>query len=385
MDFSFAGVIFWACALALLYTYIGYPLFLAIFSQGASAEAPSSASLPKVSVIVAAYNEEECIARKIGNTLDQNYPAGLLECIVISDGSTDRTAEVARSISDSRLTVLAQRSRQGKCLALNRGVKDASGEILVFTDANATLEPGAVWFLARHFPDPRIGLVSGKGVITERREGNVHVVTNKYLEYEQFIREGENRFGYIAWADGALYAMRKVLFRELKPQHANDFLHPIQTVLAGYKAVFEPAAIFREPASNTSAGEFWRQVRMIGQGIYIFLTEAPKLLAKGHLVVLWQLSSHRMLRWMGSVFLLGALLSNGYLADHSALYQALLAGQIVFYTVALLGGLAEGFGWRLQLFTLPYYFCLVNFAGMVAFFRVLSGSVQATWTPVRLS
>jgi cellulose synthase/poly-beta-1,6-N-acetylglucosamine synthase-like glycosyltransferase len=377
-----AEIIFWTCVVTLVYTYLGYPAILALLTR--KAEAPvDSATLPKVSVIVAAYNEAQCIGAKVRNTLGQDFPGHLLECIVVSDGSTDRTVEMAESVGDPRVRVLTQSPNQGKCLALNRGVKEASGEILVFTDANTMLDPNALRLLVGHFSDPRVGLVSGKGVFLEHRAGSVHVVSNTYLEYEQFLRDREKHLGYIVWADGAFYGLRKSLFRDLRPMHSNDFLHPIQTVLAGYRATFDPRAIFREATSGSSSGEFRRQVRMIGQGFYILFTEGPRLLVHRHWSVLWQLVSHRLLRWTGLVFLAGAFGSSLYLAPSSRLYAAVAVAQTAFYLTALVGGLGERFGWKLRGFAIPYYFCMVNLAGLMGLRQLLRGGVQATWNPVR--
>jgi cellulose synthase/poly-beta-1,6-N-acetylglucosamine synthase-like glycosyltransferase len=245
------------------------------------------------------------------------------------------------------------------------------------------LAPSALSRLTRHFADPRIGLVSGKGQFVERVQGSVLVVTNTYLRYEEFIREREKRLGYIVWADGALYALRRHLFRDLEPMHSNDFLHPIQAVLHGYRVTFEPTAIFREATSGSAHGEFKRQARMIAQGMYILATEGPKLLARKRWTVAWQLLSHRLLRWMGPLFLLGALGASAYLAPGRSLYLALFIAQVVFYTVALAGALAEGLGVKARSLAVPYYFCLVNLAGVVGFCRVVAGNVQGTWTPVR--
>jgi cellulose synthase/poly-beta-1,6-N-acetylglucosamine synthase-like glycosyltransferase len=377
-----AELIFWACVLTLVYTYAGYPVILALFTR--TPEPPAELpAMPKISVIVAAYNEEQCIEAKIRNTLSQDYPGHLIECVIVSDGSKDRTVELAEGVGDPRVRVLVQSPNQGKCLALNRGVKEASGEILVFTDANSMLDRDALRTLVRHFGDARVGLVSGKGVFLEHRAGSVHVVSNTYLEFEQFLRDREKRLGYIVWADGAFYALRKALYQPLKPKHSNDFLHPIQTVLTGYRATFEPSAIFREETSGSSSGEFWRQVRMIGQGFYILATEGPKLVANQHWLVVWQLVSHRLLRWFGLVFLVGAFVSNLYLAGSSSFYGAILLVQTAFYLMAFVGGLGETFGWKLRIFAIPYYFCLVNLAGLMGLGQMLRGGAQATWKPVR--
>jgi cellulose synthase/poly-beta-1,6-N-acetylglucosamine synthase-like glycosyltransferase len=383
-DAPVATLVFWASVLALAYTYAGYPLLLLVLGRGRRTDLPSSGALPRVSVIVAAYNEAECIAAKVRNTLAQDYPAHLLECLVVSDGSTDGTEREAASTGDRRVRVLTQRPRQGKCLALNQAVPHATGEVLVFTDANTMLERGALRRLVEPFRDPEVGLVSGRGVLLEHRDGSVHAVTNAYLEFEQFLRAREQAFGYIVWADGALYALRQAIYQELRPEHANDFLHPIQTVLAGYRAMLEPRAVFTEPASGTSSGEFRRQARMISQGFYIVATEAPRLFAAGHLGVLWQLMSHRLLRWIGAGFLVAALGANVVLASTgSPCYVAALALHLTFYGVAAVAGAAEALGWKMGKLTLPYYFCVVNAAGVVGLVRALSGNVTAVWKPVR--
>ena len=293
-DVTLATVVFWSAMAALLYTYAGYPLLLVLLGGRRRGAPARDGALPRVSVIVAAYNEAGCIADKIRNTLAQDYPRDLVQCLVVSDGSTDGTEEAAASVADPRVRVLVQRPRGGKCLALNQAVPHATGEVLVFTDANTLLEPGALRRLVEPFRDPRVGLVSGKGVLLEHRDGSVHAVTNAYLEFEQFLRAREQVFGYIVWADGALYAMRHAIYQELRAEHANDFVHPIHTVLAGYRAMLEPRAVFTEPASGSSGGEFRRQARMISQGFYILATEGPRLLARGHVAVLWQLVSHRL-------------------------------------------------------------------------------------------
>src|SRR4030095_16327935 len=135
----------------------------------------------------------------------------LLECLVVSDGSTDRTAEIARTIADPRLPGIRQCPNPGKGGGTKWAVGEATGDVLVFTDANAMLDPSALSRLTRHFADPRIGLVSGKGLFVERVQGSVLVVTNNYLRYEELDREREKRLGYIVWADGALYALRRAL------------------------------------------------------------------------------------------------------------------------------------------------------------------------------
>lgn len=361
------------------YPYLGYPALMALIARLGSRSRPPGGELPSVSVIVAAYNEEAWISQKIESTLAQDYPADRLEVVVVSDGSTDRTAAIVSQFRDPRVKLLAQTERGGKSVALNLGVGAARGEVLVFTDANAIFAPGAIRRLAGHFTDPGVGLVSGQGLYGEMGDGTARVVANGYVRFEALIKTGESALGFLGGADGAIYAFRRHLYRDLGPAQVNDLLHPIQATLAGYASRFDGAACTVEPPAAGAAREFQRHARIIAQGFAILAETVPALAAARRWKALWVLGSHRLLRW-GSALGLGAALGAS-LVGQGPFFTAALATQGLVYGVAAAGWLGERAGWRLGLLAVPYYFCVVSAAGVVGFMRFLRGGAEATWSP----
>lgn len=369
---------FWTSGAMLVYVYLGYPLLLAL--RGRRRSLPDRGDVPFVSVIVAAYNEEACIGEKVKNVLEHDYPADRLELLVVSDGSTDATEAIVAGLAGPRVRLLSLPARQGKNMALNRAAREARGEVLVFTDANAMLAPGSLRRLVAPFADPAVGLVSGQGLYGEGGH-TTRVVTNAYVRYESFIKRREAALGFLAAADGALYAMRPALYAPLRRDQVHDLAHPIQVALAGARSAFVAEAVTVEPPSRGAASEFHRQVRIIAQGFRIFLTEAPRLLWHGRLLELWMLASHRLLRWISALFLVVALGTNLQLLGRHPVYALCLMGQSLFYGTALAGAVAERLGMPLRILAVPYYFCVVSAAGIRGFFHFLLGRGHATWLP----
>lgn len=378
MEDTVAHLLFWTSAFLVAYPYVGYPALLAVIARLRPPPRPPKGELPFVSVIVAAYNEAAWISRKLESTLSQDYPADRLEVVVVSDGSTDGTAEIVAACPDPRIKLLVQDERRGKSAALNLGVREARGEILVFTDANALFAPGAVRRLAEYFADPKVGLVSGQGLYGEMGNGTTRAVANGYVRLEALIKTGESALGFVAGADGAIYALRRNLYQDLAPTQVNDLLHPIAAALAGYASRFDGGAYTVEPPSKGAAQELQRHVRIIAQGFAILAEATPRLLVRQRWLELWMLCSHRLLRWMSAFGLVGVLSTS--LLGQGAVYGAALLAQGLFYAAAAAGWLAERLGRRLGLLAAPYYFCVVSAAGLWGIVRFLRGGVQATWT-----
>jgi glycosyltransferase involved in cell wall biosynthesis len=385
---------FWLAGGLLAYTWIGYPLLLRLLRMGGPERAPhtpralGTARLrrgvprpePFLSIIVAAFNEAGCIREKIDTTLAQRYPARRLEVIVVSDGSTDGTDAIVARHPDPRVRLIRQEPRAGKSAALNRGAAAARGEVLVFTDANAMFGLDVLARLVAPFDDPGVGLVSGQGLYAAT-SGDARAVSSGYVRFEALLRGGESALGFQASADGAIYALRRELYRDLRASEVNDLLHPIQAALAGFVSRFEPDAYTVEPPSHGGGQEFRRHVRIVAQGMDLLWRWLPLLVAARRWRAIWMLLSHRALRWAGAPALAVLLLANVALLDHGALYAAALLGQGGFYALALTGWLAERAGRRLGRLAIPYYFCLVASAGVAGFGRFLRGGAQAVWTP----
>jgi glycosyl transferase family 2 len=376
-----ARVAFWLSAPILAYAWLGYPLAVAWLARHVRRERPRQAAWPRVSVIVAAFNEATSIAEKLRTTIEQRYPAGRLQVVVVSDGSTDGTDEVVRRCQDRRVRLVRQERRAGKSVALNRGVALATGDILVFTDANAMFAPDAIARLAAAFADPGVGLVSGHGLYAGSTTADARAVGNGYVHYEARIRAAEAALGFMAGVDGAIYAMRRELFRELDPAEVNDLLHPIQIELAGRACRFEPDAYTVEPPSDGGRQEFGRHVRIIAQGVHIVRQWLPRLVRARRWRATWMLVSHRVLRWTSAPLMVAALVANLALSATDGLYAVTLAGQAAFYGAALAGLVAERLGVGIGRLSVPYYFCVVCAAGVGGVIRYARSGAQAVWAP----
>ena len=375
------AVVFWAAAALLGYTWVGYPLLLLALRRAAPGDAARRRSVtPHVSVIVAAYNEAGCIVAKLASTLArQRYPHARLEAIVVSDGSTDATDALVQRYPDDRVRLVRQEPRAGKSPALNRGVAAARGEVLVFTDANALFAPDAIARLAAPFADPRVGLVSGQGLYGAG--GDARVAASGYVRFEAALKAGEAGLGFLASADGAIYALRRSLYRDLAASEVNDLLHPIQVCLAGYRCRFDADAVTVEPPSRDGGQEFRRHVRIIAQGAHLLRRWLPALVRARRWRAVWMLVSHRALRWTTAPCLAVALVANVLLIGAGPVYAATLVAQGVFYALAAAGFVAERLGRRLGPLALPYYFCTVSAAGVVGLARAARGGAEAVWTP----
>lgn len=396
-----ATLAFWSAAALLGYTWIGYPLALRLARRlrvrrdrasglpstrsplplaDASRNSATMAPRPSLSVIIAAFNEAGCIREKIDTTLAQAYPPRRLEIIVVSDGSTDATDAIVSRHPDPRVRLIRQEPRAGKSRALNRGVAAARGEVLVFTDANAMFGRDALVRLAAPFADPRVGLVSGQGLYAVE-SGDAHAVSSGYVRFEAMLRTGESTLDFQASADGAVYALRRSIYRDLHAAEVNDLLHPIQAELERYVCRFDPDACTVEPPSQGGGQEFRRHVRIVAQGMSLLWHWLPRLIAARRWGAVWMLLSHRALRWTGAPALAALLFASLVLNAHSMFYALALAGQAAFYTLVLAGWIAERRGRRLGRLALPYYFCVVAAAGVAGFVRALRGGAQAVWAP----
>lgn len=375
------AVVMWTTVAVLAYTWAGYPLLLQLLARRRRHRGLRRAHTPpSVSVIIAAHNEADCIAAKLASTLTrQRYPRQRLEAIVVSDGSTDGTDTRVQRYPDSRVTLVRQEPRAGKSLALNRGVAQARGEVLVFTDANAMFAPDAIARLAAPFADSRVGLVTGQGLYAAG--GDARAAASGYLRYEAAIKAGESALGFLASADGAIYAMRRSLYTDLDASEVNDLLHPIQACLAGYRCEFDAGAITIEPPSKSAGQEFRRHVRIIAQGAHLLRLWMPALLRARRWRAIWMLLSHRALRWTTAPCLALALLSNLLLVHAGTVYVATLIGQATFYALAGAGFAADRFGRRLGPLAVPYYFCTVSAAGVAGLARAARGGADAVWAP----
>jgi cellulose synthase/poly-beta-1,6-N-acetylglucosamine synthase-like glycosyltransferase len=376
---SLSAVLFaWAVS-GLSYTYVVYPALLLVIREGRDCGRPLSA-LPAVSVIIPFHNEERWIIRKIENTLSWEYPTDRLQIIAVSDGSTDRTAELLRQYGD-RVTVIAYPSRQGKPTALNLGAAQASGDILIFTDANVFPDPDALQALMQRYADPSVGGVCGN--VALQAEGSLEPLgEGLYMRYERWLYEAESRALTLVGADGALFSIRRGLFAPLPTDTiTDDFAIALGVVAQDRRVVYEPAARSIEVVVPDVRAEFRRKIRMIAGGYQTLWRYRRQLNLLRRPAVAWQVLSHKLLRWLVPVFLLVALAS-ACAARQSPIMALALALQMVFYGLALCGWVSQTLRRWMPVY-IPYYFCAVNMAAAIGLWRYLLGRQSVTWHKVQ--
>jgi cellulose synthase/poly-beta-1,6-N-acetylglucosamine synthase-like glycosyltransferase len=351
---------FWIAAGFPVYVYFGYPILL----WGLQTIVPSSASRPSVepsvSLLVAAYNEAAVIADKIRNGLALDYPADKLEIVVASDGSKDATAEIVRSLAEAesggRIRLLNFEKNRGKTVVLNDAVPQLRGEIVAFSDASSMLAPNSIRVLVQSFSDPRIGASSGVYRLLKKDQARLGSQEDLYWKYETFLKVQEAKLGAFTGAHGSLYAIRRELYPFPSPDTINDdFTIPIRILEHGYGVAYEPAAIAYEEALEMEG--FSRRVRITAGNIEQ-MREIRSLLWPPRPFVLFCLLSHKTGRLLVPLFMLVALAANVVLRSQFP-YNWLLVGQVLFYALAVLGGI---FGLRPRILRLPYYFCMINSA-----------------------
>ncbi|MHB8754225.1 MAG: glycosyltransferase [Candidatus Acidiferrales bacterium] len=368
--------LFWFSVAWLLYVYAGYPAALWIVGAMRPFRPRNGEhGLPRVSVLISARNEEKDIARKVQETLAWDYPADSLQLLIASDASEDRTDEILAAISDSRLTVLRMERRVGKNEALNRLAQQATGDVLLFTDANSRIGADCLRSMVRHFADARVGCVTGVEQ-TIHDEGQAVVSgTGAFLGYESSVARLESRAGSVLVCDGAIFCIRRGLFAPLQPDLANDMELPLRIGGAGYALLFEPSARASERSTASPREEFSRKQRIAAQGILGFWRLRKTLTG----IRAWQFLSRKVMRWLVPVPLTVLLITSAALA-HNKFYVVCLVLQLAAYAAALIAGVLEALGLRAgKLISICYYFVLVHVAAMLGVVQACLGKRFAVW------
>jgi cellulose synthase/poly-beta-1,6-N-acetylglucosamine synthase-like glycosyltransferase len=328
-------ILFVIGAFWLVYVYAGYPVLLVLIGFCRRVRPVASrGSVPFVSVLIAARNEEKDIGWKLVETLNWDYPRDKLEILVASDASEDATDEIVRSLADPRIILTRLGLRGGKARALNRIAELARGEILFFTDANSHIGVDALGAMVRHFGDPRVGCVTGNTrFLKEREDAAVSVGGGVYLKYETNLKRIENNIGSVLVCDGAIFCMRSALFQRLHPDLANDLELPMRVAAAGYWVLHEPNALVLERGVSSPREEFQRLRRMCAQGtLAMFALRELFIGLRG-----WQFISHKLLRWLSWIPMLMVAVSSAAMAPHSVFFAALFVAQVIFYGLAAFG------------------------------------------------
>jgi cellulose synthase/poly-beta-1,6-N-acetylglucosamine synthase-like glycosyltransferase len=372
---------FWCLFLAVAYVYVGYPMAVWLLAKVRQRRVRTGPCEPRVSILIAAYNEEACIARTIENKLALDYPREKLEVIVVSDGSTDRTEEIVRRYASRGVKLLRQAPRHGKTAALNQAVSRAAGEVLVFSDANSLYERDALRRLVENFHDPTVGYVTGKLIYVTPEGATIGDGCSAYMKYENFLRLQETQLGSIVGVDGGIDAIRRTLYRSMRADQIPDFILPLRVVEQGYRVVYEPRAVLREEAHTSSEGEYRMRVRVSLRSLWALKDMKHLLNVARYGLFSWQFLSHKVLRYQSFALLLLMYIMNAALWTAGPLYRAIFLLQTVGYVLGYVGYRLDQKGRPNSYLTLPYYFALINLASGHAFLKFLSGRKQVVWIP----
>lgn len=374
--------VFWVLVALLIATVVGYGLvIIALAALRPRRPEPPVRGL-RATLLIAAHNEEECIARKVRNALAQDLGGHTLSVVVVSDGSTDRTADIVRAIGDPRVSVIDIREHVGKIAALNRALERIGGDVVIFSDANSEFRPGALRALLDRFGAPEVGGVCGALAISRRRSGWLGVAEQLYWRYDNALKRAESRLGGVVSAQGSLYAVRRDLLGPVPVSVADDFFISTQVVAAGRRLVFEPAAVTVETVSNNTRGEFGRRVRSTERGWRGLLLRRGLLNPFRTGTYAIQLLFHKVLRRMVPLMLVAVFVLSAVLAKQHWIYMTALLAQVPLYGFALLALLWPA-GRRIPGVTVAFFFVETQLAMALGLVRVALGKHSRNWKPVR--
>lgn len=375
--------VFWICFFIVFYTYAGYPLLLQILVSLKNIISPPLAHnniYVPVTLVVAAYNEEDIIDRKIKNCLALDYPDSLIQILFITDGSTDNTSSILEKYPG--IIHLHERERRGKRAAMNRAMQFVNTDIVIFSDANTMLNPDSISMLVVHYADQKVGAVSGEKRIMASAHDAVGKGEGLYWKYESWIKRLDSRLYTVVGAAGELFSLRAKLYTTL-PENIiiEDFVQSLLICEKGYAVRYEPQAYSLENPSASVKEEMERKKRIAAGGFQAMVYLKKLFNVFRYPVLSFQYISHRVLRWtLCPIALMLMLLASAMLSgNNSPFYFYFALAQAVFYMSAAIGWVMAGKDRRPGLFYIPFYFVFMNFCVFAGFGRFLRGTQQATW------
>lgn len=384
-------VLFWLSLFIVFYTFLGYGILLYFLVKirrilkGKRILPGLDQDFPSLTLVVAAYNEEDLIVEKIHNTLALNYPADKLSLLFITDGSNDKTPDLITLYPQIKL--MHSSARNGKIHAIHRAMHEVNSEVVVFTDANTFLNKDALLLIARHYADPKVGAVSGEKRVMQDAVSDATAGEGFYWKYESTLKKWDSELYSVVGAAGELFSVRRSLYREVESDTIlDDFMISMLIAQQGYRIIYEPDAYASELSSDNIKEELKRKVRIAAGGIQSVL-RLKKLFFPFSFPLLWfQYISHRVLRWtvtpflMILVFILNVLIC---FQSGNVIYWLIMAGQLLFYGAAFAGWMLEKKKIKVKALFVPYYFCAMNYAVIAGIRRYYKGSQSAAWEKAR--
>ncbi len=380
-------IAFWISIFIVFYTFFGYGIVLyalvklRILLKGKRPIPDNGGNWPTATLIVAAYNEQDYIIEKIKNTLALNYPAGKLEFIFVTDGSSDKTPDLIKQYPQVKLMHKPERS--GKIAAVHRAMKEVTTEIAIFTDANTFLNKDAILNICRHYADPTVGAVAGEKRVSIEDVADATAGEGFYWKYESKLKTWDSELYSVVGAAGELFSVRTSLYIPVEPDTIlDDFMISMLIAEKGYRIIYEPMAFATETGSENVKEELKRKVRIAAGGIQSIVRLKSLLNPFSQFVLVFQYISHRVLRWTVTPYLmilayflnLQIVLTGG-----NIFYLIILGCQALFYGMALLGYLLEKRDIHIKILFIPYYFCMMNYAVLAGQRRYLKGNQSAAW------
>lgn len=389
------ALLFWICVAAILYTYAGYPLLLFLAARLRPPRRLRATELPTVTLLIAAYNEQDVIADKLEHSLQLDYPADKLQILVGADGSDDATPQIVREYRDRGVDLSFSPARRGKMAAITNAVAHARGDVVVITDANNTFDPQSLRRLVAPYADPQVGAVGGAKHIVQDGAG-LSASEGLYWKYESFIKSQESRLGTCVAMPGEILSLRRELFEPpRKPVIMDDIYMAMLVLRKGYQIAYEPRAKSYEHVSATAKDEFERRARNVA-GRYQAAMMLPAELFWRRPVVMWQWMSHKFMRMLLPFAMAGALLTNvlivfwppepsatwGWASLSPPYGWIMLALQFSFYLLAWIGSHVRVEGLLGKLLYLPSFLVSSNLAALAGFLRHVTKRQATTWRRV---
>ena len=379
-------VLFWICLFIVFYAYVGYGILLYLIIRlkrifRGKPRLPDATFQPPVTMLIAAYNEEDFIREKIENTLALDYPKDKFKVIITTDGSSDKTPDIVGEYPE--ITLYHQPERRGKIAAVHRTMAFVKTPFVIFTDANTLLNKEVVKNIVRHYADPKVGAVAGEKRIFERDSDDASGAGEGfYWKYESALKKWDSELYSVVGAAGELFSVRTECYEDVpKDSLIEDFFMTMRIAQKGYRVIYEPDATATETASADVGEELKRKIRIAAGGIQSVVRLSALLNPFKYGILCFQYVSHRVLRWTLAPLALPLLLvANIYLAlQGSIFFQAILVLQGLFYLTVLAGHLLALRKIKVKLVFIPYYFFIMNYAVYAGLRRYLKGSQTVLW------